>query len=209
MPAADGTSAPPRGRLRQVDRRARSRAALLEATARGLSRVGYAHLVLEEVAADAGYSRGALYHQFRDKDELVLATIAWVNATWFEEVGAAFDDSLPPLAVLCEIARRHAIYCRRGNARLMVALRMEFGERDHPIGDAVRAAMTDLVERVRRLVIAGRRDGSIPRGPSATTLAAAWLSAVEAAVIAVAGRYGEDAEIAERVARGIRTAGGR
>jgi AcrR family transcriptional regulator len=71
----------------QADRRARSRTALLEAAARGLSRYGYANLVLEEVARDAGYTRGALYHQFRDKEELTLAALAWVLDTWDQEVG--------------------------------------------------------------------------------------------------------------------------
>jgi AcrR family transcriptional regulator len=207
MSASEPAAAAPRPRRRQAERRAASRAALLEATARGLSHVGYANLVLGEVATQAGYTRGALYHQFRDKDELVLATIAWVNETWFAEVGATFDEGLGPLETLCEVARRHAIYCRRDNARMMVALRMEFGERDHPIGHAVRAVERDLVERARRLIVAGRRDGSIPAGPSATLLAAAWMSAVEAAVIAVSGRVGQDEDIAERVARGILTAG--
>ena len=49
-----------RERPTQADRRARSRAALLEATARGISRAGYANLVLADVAAEAGYTRGAL-----------------------------------------------------------------------------------------------------------------------------------------------------
>jgi AcrR family transcriptional regulator len=201
VPAADRLA--PRS---QADRRARSRAAMLEATARGLSRVGYANLPLEDVAADAGYTRGALYHQFRDKEELVLATIAWVNETWFREVGSGFDAGLSPLDVLCEVARRHAIYCRRDNARMMVAVRGEFTTRDHPIGEAVHAVITDLVERARRLILAGRRDGSIPPGPPARTLAAAWLAAVEAAVIAASGRIGDDEEIAVRLARGMLTA---
>ena len=48
----------------QAERRAASRAALLEAGARGISRYGYGNVILEKVAADAGYTRGALYHQF-------------------------------------------------------------------------------------------------------------------------------------------------
>jgi hypothetical protein len=43
----------------QAERRARSRQALLESAAKGLSRYGYGNLVLEEVARDAGYTRGA------------------------------------------------------------------------------------------------------------------------------------------------------
>ncbi len=71
----------------QAERSARSRSALLEAAARGLSRYGYGHLRLEEVAREAGYTRGALYHQFQDKQELALAVIEWVNENWTREVG--------------------------------------------------------------------------------------------------------------------------
>src|SRR4051794_37989789 len=59
-------------RSTQAERSARSRGALLEAAARGLSRYGYANLALEQVARDAGYTRGALYHQFKDKEDLAL-----------------------------------------------------------------------------------------------------------------------------------------
>ena len=190
-------------RRTQADRRARSRAALLEATARGISRVGYGRLVLEEVAAEAGYTRGALYHQFRDKDSLVLAALEWVHDTWYAEVGAVFDEDRPPVDALVELARRHAVYCRRDVARMMVALRVELSGRDHPVGEAVRAEIVELVSRMARLILAGRRDGTIPPGPHARVLAAAVLAAVEGAVIALAGREGDDEEIAQRVALGL------
>jgi len=187
----------------QADRRARSRAALLEATARGISRAGYANLVLEDVAAEAGYTRGALYHHFRDKDALLLATLDWVYETWYAEVGSVFDEGLPPVEALAELARRHAVYCRRDIAGLMVTLRVELAARDHPVGQAVRMQIRELVGRVRRLILAGRRDGSIPPGPPANVLAAAVMSAIEAVVIALAGRPGDDEAIARRVALGL------
>ena len=190
-------------RATQADRRARSRAALLEATARGISRVGYANLVLEDVAAEAGYTRGALYHQFRDKTALVLATLDWVYETWYADVGSVFDEELAPVDALAELARRHAVYCRRDIAGLMLTLRVELAARDHPVGEAVRAQIRELVGRVRRLILAGRRDGSIPPGPPATVLAAATMSAIEAVVVACAWRPGDDEEIARRVALGV------
>jgi AcrR family transcriptional regulator len=197
----------PRARLTQADRRARSRAALLEATARGISRVGYGHLVLEEVAAAAGYTRGALYHQFRDKDALVLAALEWVHDTWYAEVGSVFDEDLPPVEALVELARRHAVYCRRDIARTMVALRIEFAAREHPVGDFVRAQTRELLEHVERLILAGRRDGSIAPGPPATVLSRALMSAVEGVVIALTGRIGDDEKLARRVALGLLTPG--
>src|SRR5215216_6433873 len=167
-------AAPPRRvRRTQAQRSARSRAALLEATARGISRVGYGNLVLDEVAAEAGYTRGALYHQFRDKETLVLAALEWVDETWHAEVGSVFDEDLPPVDALVELARRHAVYCRRDNARMMVALRVELGSRDHPVGDAVRAQTRELLEHVGDLIATGRRAGSIAPGPPATVLASA------------------------------------
>src|ERR671921_695059 len=100
-------------RMSQAERRTRSRSALLEAAARGLSRYGYGHLRLEQVARDAGYTRGALYHQFRDKEDLALAVIDWVNENWWREVGAPAEQEPDPVAALLALARGHAVYCRR------------------------------------------------------------------------------------------------
>src|SRR5262245_7615904 len=112
----------------QVERSARTRGALLESAARGLSRYGYGNLVLEQVAAEAGYTRGALYHQFKDKGDLVLSVVEWAFETWREEVG--FDRLLEqqgdPVDALLALARGHAVYCRRDVARLVMALRLEF-----------------------------------------------------------------------------------
>src|SRR5687768_3882088 len=107
-------------RLTQVERRARTRSALLEAAARGLSRYGYSNLVLEEVAAEAGYTRGALYHLFANKEELAIAVVAWIEETWYEEVGRLIADAADPVEALIAAARGHAVYCRRDVARVMM-----------------------------------------------------------------------------------------
>src|SRR5256714_3634357 len=104
-------------RSTQAERSARSRSALLESAARGLSRYGYGHLRLEEVAREAGYTRGALYHQFKDKADLALAVIEWVNETWSREVGEPADRDPDPASALITLARGHAVYCRRDVAR--------------------------------------------------------------------------------------------
>jgi AcrR family transcriptional regulator len=97
----------------QADRSARSRRALLESAARGLSRYGYGNLILERVATEAGYTRGALYHQFKDKEDLALAVIDWVDETWRQEVGRLIEQQPDPVVALIVLARGHAVYCRR------------------------------------------------------------------------------------------------
>ncbi|MGI9083696.1 MAG: TetR family transcriptional regulator, partial [Aeromicrobium sp.] len=106
------SASPSSGRLSQTERRARTRAVLLEAAARGISRDGYANLVLARVASDAGYTRGALYHHFEDKEELALAVVERAEETWYEMVGYLFADEAHPVEALLAVARGHAAFCR-------------------------------------------------------------------------------------------------
>jgi AcrR family transcriptional regulator len=192
-----------RTRVPQAERRARSRSALLESAARGLSRYGYGNLNLERVAREAGYTRGALYHQFRDKEELALAVIEWANENWIREVGDPARRETGPVAELLALARGHAVFCRRDIARVIMALRVEFAGQDHAVGQTIDRVAETGIKRVARLVQAGRRDGSIPPGPPARAVAAACMGALEGAVIALAGQAPNDELLAERAVAGV------
>ncbi|HEV7460980.1 MAG TPA: TetR/AcrR family transcriptional regulator [Solirubrobacteraceae bacterium] len=195
----------PAGRRRstQAERSARSRTALLESAARGLSRYGYGNLVLEDVARGAGYTRGALYHQFKDKEDLALAVIEWVDEAWRREVGALVEDQSDPASALVAMARGHAVFCRRDVARVVMALRLEFSGQGHPVGRELERISESGVKRCARLINAGRRDGSIPPGPPAREVALAFMGALEGAVIALAGRAPYDELLAARAAAGV------
>jgi AcrR family transcriptional regulator len=202
MPSATPAGARPRHRS-QADRRAETRAALLDSAARALSRYGYANLNLAEVAAEAGYTRGALYHLFEDKEDLALAVVAWVWESWQQQVGSQVDPEGEPFQALVALARGHIAHCRDGRARVMMTLRVEFAERDNPVGEAVWDIAATLRKQVEQLIIRGRRSGTIPPGPPARILAAAYLSAVEGLAIGVAGRTPHDEALVERVVVGL------
>ena len=190
-------------RLTQAERRARSRNALLEAAARRLSRDGYSAVTLEGVAADAGYTRGALYHQFAGKEDLALAVLQWVDETWNAEVGGLAAEAADPAAALIALARGHAVYCRRDVARVMMTLRVEFSGQNHPVGRAVEDSVGKLLGECTRLIVAGRRKRVIPPGPPPRVLALAYLGALEGVVIQLAGQPAYDEMLAERVARAV------
>lgn len=189
--------------LTQAARRARSRSALLEAAARGLSRYGYGNLVLEQVASEAGYTRGALYHQFASKEELAIAVVGWVEETWFAEVAHLAGDASDPVEALIAMARAHAVYCRRDVARVMMTLRVEFSDQDHPVGRAVMGAANRALDLAIDVISAARRSGAIPPGPPERVLALAYLGAVEGVVISLAGHAPFDQVLAESVVRGV------
>jgi AcrR family transcriptional regulator len=190
-------------RLTQAQRRARSRDALLETAARGLSHYGNGNLKLEQVARDAGYTRGALYHQFRDKEDLALAVVEWVDETWKREVGDSFAQKADPAEALLTLARSHAVFCRRDISRVMMALRIEFVGQDHPVGREIVRVGKRLNADAARLINAGRRARSIPPGPPAKLVAASLLGGVEGVVMAVGPRAPHDEVLAERVAAGV------
>lgn len=195
--------APAHRRATQAERSARTRNALLAAAARGLSRHGFGNLVLEDVARDAGYTRGALYHQFKDKEDLALAVLHWADETWQREVGERAGRESEPVAALLAMARGHAVLCRQDVARVAMALRVEFSGRDHAIGRELERVQAGLVKRLVRLINAGRRRGSIPTGPPARVVALALIGALEGAVITLAGRAPHDELLAARAVAGV------
>lgn len=190
-------------RRTQADRRAKTRGAILANAARGLSTYGYANLVLEQVARESGYTRGALYHLFANKEDLALAVVKWVTETWNAEVREPALAEADPLASLLTMARGHALYCRRDVARVMLTLRVEFAGQDHPVGRAVGEIIASLEAECAQLIAAGRGNGSIPPGPPAHLAAAAFTGVLEAVAIELAGQAPHDIELMERAVRGV------
>ena len=76
---------PPVSRTPQRERRARTRAALLRAAGRVFAEHGFHQATLEAVAAEAGVSKGALYHYFPSKEQLFLALLE-------DRLGAGLSD---------------------------------------------------------------------------------------------------------------------
>ena len=82
------------------DKRDRTRAALLEA-ARGLVREkGYERTTLEEVAARAGMTTGAIYGNFKNREDLFIALGQkyWAPITLSISPGATFAEAMRALA---------------------------------------------------------------------------------------------------------------
>jgi AcrR family transcriptional regulator len=65
----------PKGKVQQ-ERTLQTRARLLGAAEKIFARDGFETAKLEEIAADAGYTRGALYANFSSKEDLFIALLA-------------------------------------------------------------------------------------------------------------------------------------
>lgn len=83
----------PRGEFDRSPRKARTRAALLAAAARVYARRGFDAATVDEVAEEAGFTKGAVYDHFGSKENLLVALLDEHLAAQIAEQIALFDPS--------------------------------------------------------------------------------------------------------------------
>lgn len=90
-PHADNPRRRPKG-----DKRERTRARLVEAAAAVIGEKGWDRTSLDEVARRAGMSRGAIYGNFKDREELFLAVVQtrWKPVMPPHTPGTSFQEHL-------------------------------------------------------------------------------------------------------------------
>jgi len=76
-------------------RGARTAARLVEATLRCLARDGYSRLSVDSIVSEAGVSRGALFHHFETKQELVADAMA----TFLDQSAERLSDNYQAIGV--------------------------------------------------------------------------------------------------------------
>jgi len=84
----------PRSHRTQAERRAQTRAALLDATIDCLVELGYGRTSMQEICARAGVSKGAFQHHFTSKSELMATAVEHLT-TRIQQQSAPDAGALP------------------------------------------------------------------------------------------------------------------
>src|SRR4029450_14063208 len=100
-------------------------------------------------------TRGARYPIVQGKEDLAFAVVEWVAESWEREVWQPAQRKGDAVDVLVALVRGHIVFCRRDIARVMMALRVEFAGRDHPVGQNVGGIGKGVARRVSGGIIAG------------------------------------------------------
>jgi AcrR family transcriptional regulator len=80
-------------RMTRAESQARTRDALVQTATRAFLRDGYHTTSLDKVADEAGYSKGAVYSNFRNKHELCLAVLDSIHAEQTRLIALAMSGS--------------------------------------------------------------------------------------------------------------------
>lgn len=97
-------------RLTPERRRALTRDALVDGARRVFARRGYEAGTVEEIAAEAGFSTGAIYSNFAGKEDLFLAVFERRNAMLTEAYRSMLDQFRGELPELADVAQVWARY---------------------------------------------------------------------------------------------------
>jgi len=91
--------------LTQERRRAQTREHLLRAAARVFAERGFHGASLDEVAADAGFTKGAVYSNFKNKEDLFLALLEARQEQEMEALRSTLESSeVPPESRMSDFA---------------------------------------------------------------------------------------------------------
>jgi AcrR family transcriptional regulator len=134
----DGEDPQSRDNPRQ-EKRAQTRAALLDAAERLWAQRGIRGASLDEVAAQAGMTKGAVYSNFAGKTDLILALLErYTQGETLQEVHGSLRDPGRPRADRCaDAGRRYARRLTAEETRMKAMLQVElwlFGMRDFSAG---------------------------------------------------------------------------
>jgi AcrR family transcriptional regulator len=97
-----------------------TKAALATAARRLFGRRGYASVPLDEVCARAGVTKGALYHHFRNKEDLFAAALEQVEGDFERAGSAAVSPGADLPAALLAAGRAFLEVCARPENRRIV-----------------------------------------------------------------------------------------
>jgi AcrR family transcriptional regulator len=145
-------------RKTQTERREETRELVLAAAARVFAQRGFHATSLDAIAEEAGFSRGAVYYNFADKEELFLELLDRRCAERAQDLRAVFadtpEDDVAATSRQAQLAAQHALDAMTGDpewralyleflahAARDVAFRRRFSKRS----DEMRGALDEVV----------------------------------------------------------------
>lgn len=166
----------PRGQFDRSPRKAQTRARLLEAAARVYARRGFAGATLEEVASEAGFTKGAVYAHFGSKENLLLALMEEYLAGQVAEQLELFDrDRVTWERPLAGSDRWMDSLQERPERFLLFVELWSYAQRDESLRLRLAGALSELRATFARFAADSSADAGLEAPPQAVELFASVM----------------------------------
>jgi AcrR family transcriptional regulator len=108
--------------LTKAEQSAATRRVLLQVARKLFTERGYAETTTQDLARRAGMTKGALYHNFKDKEDLFRAVFDYVEREMAEKVAAAARAEAAPWKQFCRGCEAHLDACLDPGVRRIIML---------------------------------------------------------------------------------------
>jgi AcrR family transcriptional regulator len=176
---------------------------ILEAAAEFFASHGYANSTLDDVAALAGFTKGAVYYHFKDKESLLLEVLKRIEMRSIDSTAATVHERGGPATERLELFVRHQTRWAAQHPRDLAVLMLVSAETAHT-SERVRAQVLQIYRKLGALleevIEDGKRAGEFSRSQD-TRDTVLYLQAVHDGNMMIWYRSGTDPEIGRRLAR--------
>lgn len=174
--------------LSRADAKRETREALLRAGLEEFGERGMAEPSLDAICARAGFTRGAFYVHFKDRDEFIAAVVGRVLGAFLDAIIATGDEERDLEQTMARFAELLAV-----DAQVLPGLQLqrllEAAARSAPIRERLAGLLEEAIRRVTLAAAEGQRSGSVRRdvdaGAVGTLLVALALGALTAREVGV------------------------
>jgi len=155
------------------------------------ARYGYAGTSIDRIARAAGVTKGALYYHFRDKEQLLFASVKERIEAFEQHVLGRVEQLADPAQALREIARICALNAREDNhRRFILTLMVEALDTNASLSAEFREMLNRFRSFHRRLLRQGQERGAFRQDVDVPTAAVQFVSGILGAEI----QYYQDPE---------------
>lgn len=137
-----------RQRLTREQSREQTQQRLLDAAQSLFAKKGYAAASVEQIAAAAGYTRGAFYSNFAGKSELLIALLRRDHADIQDDLQRIFDLDASPEAIEAQILRYYSTLYADTKAFLLWTEARLHAARDAKFRARFNALQRDTCDRI-------------------------------------------------------------
>lgn len=170
-------------------------------------RRGYRNMTIDQIAETSGYTKGAIYHYFASKEELLMAVLEMVeqDVITVEAPEPAGDGGATARLVRFLHAQGARAGERADSFLFLVTLAADLSNLGEPVGNKVDAIFDRLGGVLERIVLDGQQSGQFSRRVSALDLTRLYVSGFSGNVLSW-HRSGRQEEIGRSQVRALRIA---
>lgn len=176
---------------------------ILEAAAEFFASHGYVNSTLDDVAALAGFTKGAVYYYFKDKESLLVEVLKRIEIRSIDTTAAAVRERNGSATDQLELFVRYQTRWAAQHPRDLAVLMLVSAETPHT-SEGVRAQVREIYRKLGLLlegiIEEGKRSGEFSRH-QITRDTVLYLQAVHDGNMMLWYRSGTDPEIGRRLAK--------